>query len=75
MLPNHSAAAEDEPEWILEHARRERKKAVLDKRQRLEERLARVRDEEERQRREFENSNHPSKKLVCFRRPIPGNVC
>lgn len=73
QLTNKIVANGDEPEWMLEHARRERKKAVLDKRQRLEERLARVRAEEERQRRKLEDPMHPSKKLVCCCRLLRRN--
>ena len=54
----------DEPEWILEHSRKERRKTIIDKRRKLEERLARVRAEEEQQRRKREERQRPSKKQV-----------
>ncbi|KAL1953038.1 hypothetical protein VTO42DRAFT_3747 [Malbranchea cinnamomea] len=60
---NNTAKNDDEPDWIIEHARRERRRAILEKRRRLEERLARVRAEEERRRRKLEDSRHPSKRL------------
>ncbi|KKZ66432.1 chromosome transmission fidelity protein 1 [[Emmonsia] crescens] len=57
-----SPTADGEPEWILEHSRREKTRSVREKRKQLEDRLAKVRAEEERQRKKFEDGSHPSKR-------------
>ncbi|KAK2797355.1 ATP-dependent DNA helicase chl1 [Onygenales sp. PD_10] len=62
LNPADQAASDDEPEWILEHARREKARSAVEKRKQLEARLAKIRAEEERQRRRFEDGNHASKK-------------
>lgn len=56
--------ADGEPEWILEHSRREKTRSAREKRKQLEDRLAKVRAEEERQRKKFEDGSHPSKRRV-----------
>ena len=56
---------DDEPEWMREFARRESRRAVTEKRNELETRLARTKEEEERQRRSLENAERPRKKQVC----------
>jgi chromosome transmission fidelity protein 1 len=48
----------------VEHSRRERKKALLENRRKLEERLARIRAEEERQRKNLEDPRRLNKKPV-----------
>lgn len=45
---------EDEPEWILEHARQEKKQAMLRQRAELEKRLALIRAKEKRAKERFE---------------------
>jgi chromosome transmission fidelity protein 1 len=46
---------DDEPDWILEHARKERLSKALQHRQDFEQRLVRVRDKERRIRRRYDN--------------------
>ncbi|KAL4894341.1 ATP-dependent DNA helicase-like protein [Aspergillus ambiguus] len=48
---------DDEPEWMLEFARRESRRALTEKRKALEARLAQSRQEEDRQKRALENSD------------------
>lgn len=57
-------ADDDEPEWMVEFARKERTQALTQKWRELEERLARIRKEEERRRRLAHNTHRPSKKQV-----------
>ncbi|PGH00460.1 chromosome transmission fidelity protein 1 [Blastomyces parvus] len=54
--------ADGEPEWMLEYSRREKARSAREKRKQLEDRLAKVRAEEERQRKQFEDGNYPSKR-------------
>lgn len=57
--------ATDEPEWILEHSRREKIRAAREKRKELENRLARIRERGERQRKRANaEANRPLKKQV-----------
>lgn len=55
-----------EPEWMLEFAKRESSRAITEKRKELEERLAKTRLEEEKQRLAIENAGRPHKKQVCY---------
>ncbi|KAI5303577.1 rRNA-processing protein bfr2 [Ascosphaera pollenicola] len=58
-----SPTADDEPEWIVEASRREKRRGAVERRRLLEERLARVRAEEARQKEEFERRElNPSKR-------------
>ncbi|OJD19876.1 hypothetical protein AJ78_00236 [Emergomyces pasteurianus Ep9510] len=57
-----SPTADGEPEWILEHSRREKTRSARERRKQLEDRLAKVRAEEQRQRKKFEEGSHPSKR-------------
>lgn len=50
-------AENDEPAWMLEASRREKRRSALERRRLLEERLARVRAEEAREKEAFENRN------------------
>lgn len=54
----------DEPEWILENAREQRRQYVLRQKADIETRLARIREREKRQRERFENGEPMRKKLV-----------
>ncbi|EEQ90245.2 chromosome transmission fidelity protein 1 [Blastomyces dermatitidis ER-3] len=56
------APSDGEPEWMLEHSRREKARSAREKRKQLEDRLAKVRAEEERQRKQFEDGKYPSKR-------------
>lgn len=53
-----------EPEWMLEFAKRESSRAISEKRKELEARLAKTKQDEERQRRALENPNGSRKKQV-----------
>lgn len=55
---------DDEPDWIIEHARQQRKQNAMAERKEFEDRLARVRAVEERQRKKLESANRASKKSV-----------
>jgi chromosome transmission fidelity protein 1 len=66
MIPKLTLTADDdEPEWMLEYAKKERTQALTQKWRELEERLARIRKEEERRRKLAQNAHRPSKKQVC----------
>ena len=56
--------ADDEPEWMLEHSKREKKRTIVEKKKELEGRLARIRDEEDRQKKKFDETGRPNKKPV-----------
>lgn len=56
---------DDEPEWMLEFARRESSRAISEKRKDFEARLAKTRQEEEKQRQALEIPERPRKKQVC----------
>ncbi len=58
------AGDEDEPEWMLEHEREEKRQAVLQKREDLEKRLARVPAKEEKMRLRMQNGEPPAKRVV-----------
>lgn len=58
-------ADDDEPEWMVEYAKKERTQALTQKWRELEERLARIRKEEERRRAPGQNPNRPIKRQVC----------
>ncbi|KAL2788349.1 helicase C-terminal domain-containing protein [Aspergillus keveii] len=53
---------DDEPEWMLEFARREASRAITEKRKEFESRLARIKREEEQQRAALEESSGPRKR-------------
>lgn len=57
-------ADDDEPEWMIEYAKKERTQALTQKWRELEERLARIRKEEERRMKLAQNPHRPSKKQV-----------
>ncbi|EFE33739.1 uncharacterized protein ARB_07204 [Trichophyton benhamiae CBS 112371] len=52
-----------EPDWMVQHARRERTQEMLARRKELEERLARVRETEERHRKKLELASRLTKKM------------
>ncbi|KAK7626152.1 helicase C-terminal domain-containing protein [Phyllosticta citricarpa] len=55
------AADDDEPDWMLQHAKEEKRRAALNQRQQLEERIARVRAKE-RKLKERQLSGEPHRK-------------
>ncbi|KAJ5854553.1 Helicase-like DEXD box c2 type [Penicillium rubens] len=54
---------DDEPEWMIEHAKRESRRAITEKRQEFEARLAKIRQEEERVKQTQDSADRPRKKL------------
>ncbi len=64
---------DDEPEWIVEHARAEKRQAALRRRQDLEKRLARIRAHEKSLRDRHENGEPCRKRQVC-RRSMAGSI-
>ncbi|QSS49054.1 DEAD_2 domain-containing protein [Histoplasma capsulatum var. duboisii H88] len=54
--------SDSEPEWMLEYSRREKTRFIREKREQLEDRLAKIRADEERQRKQFVDGNHTSKR-------------
>lgn len=61
-----SHPVEDEPEWMLEHARQEKRQAALRRRADLEERLAKIRAKERKMRERYENGEPRFKRQVCL---------
>lgn len=53
---------------MLEYSRREKTRFIREKREQLEARLAKIRADEERQRKQFVDGNHTSKKRVGYNR-------
>jgi chromosome transmission fidelity protein 1 len=58
-----SLADDDEPEWMVEFAKKESRRAITEKRQEFESRLAKIRQEEERLK-QAQDSDRPRKKQV-----------
>ncbi|RDH27643.1 ATP-dependent DNA helicase-like protein [Aspergillus welwitschiae] len=61
-IANPRNCDDDEPEWMLDFARRESSRMITEKRKELEERLEKTRKEEEQQRIALENPEGPRKK-------------
>ncbi|KAL3256382.1 hypothetical protein ABHI18_007609 [Aspergillus niger] len=59
---DNATCDDDEPEWMLDFARRESSRMITEKRKELEERLEKTRKEEEQQRIALENPEGPRKK-------------
>lgn len=55
----------DEPDWMAEHAVKEKRKAILHRREDLEKRLTKIRKKEEKLKQHLENGAPPAKRLVC----------
>ncbi|KXG45709.1 Helicase-like, DEXD box c2 type [Penicillium griseofulvum] len=53
---------DDEPEWMIEHAKRESRRAITEKRKEFEDRLAKIHQEEERLKQAQDSSDRPHKK-------------
>lgn len=51
---------------MIEHAKRESRRAITEKRQEFEARLAKIRQEEERVKQTQDSADRPRKKLVCI---------
>ncbi|KAH8428921.1 DNA helicase [Aspergillus melleus] len=61
-LVENTACDEDEPEWMKEFAKRESSRAIAEKKKRLESRLAKIRQEEEKLKVAHESSEGPRKR-------------
>jgi hypothetical protein len=57
-------ADDDEPEWMIEFAKRDSRRAIAEKRQEFEARLAKIKQEEERLKAVQHSSERPRKKQV-----------
>lgn len=57
-------ADDDEPEWMIEYAKRDSRRAITEKRQEFEARLAKIKQEEERLKSAQDSSERPRKKQV-----------
>lgn len=68
VIATNSILGDDEPEWMLEFAKREKSRAFTEKIKELEARLAKVRAEEEKQKEDL--LRRPRKKQVR-----PGPFC
>ena len=53
---------DDEPDWMIEHARKERRDRAVQHRQKFEQRLARIRERERKLKKRFENGEPISKR-------------
>ncbi|KAK1146695.1 ATP-dependent DNA helicase chl1 [Aspergillus melleus] len=60
--PTGTVSDEDEPEWMKEFAKRESSRAIAEKKKRLESRLAKIRQEEEKLKVAHESSEGPRKR-------------
>ena len=56
----------DEPEWVIEHEKQEKKDAFVAKKRELEQRLAKVRAKELRQKQRYESGEAHHKRPVSF---------
>lgn len=68
MVSNIFLGDENEPDWIIEFAKRESTRAITEKKNELEARLAKTRLDEERLKMTSENAARPRKKQVW---PLP----
>lgn len=59
---------DDEPEWMVEFAKRDSRRAIAEKRQEFETRLAQIKQEEERLKQAQASSERPRKKQVWILR-------
>jgi hypothetical protein len=57
---------DDEPEWMVEFAKKNSRRAVAEKRQEFEARLAKIKREEERLKQASTTQDRPRKKQVCI---------
>lgn len=61
---------DSEPDWMIEHARKEKKEIALRHRDDLEHRLAVIRDKELKAKRRNENGQPPHKRPVSYSKPM-----
>ncbi|KAJ5198386.1 uncharacterized protein N7498_007503 [Penicillium cinerascens] len=59
---DQAAADDDEPEWMIEYAKQDLRRAIAEKRQEFEARLAKIKQEEDRLKSAQDNSERPRKK-------------
>lgn len=74
-VSHRSLGDDDEPEWMVEFAKRDSRRAIAEKRHEFEARLARIKDEEERLKQAQNDSERPRKKqvqtsIISFRGPV-----
>ena len=55
---------DDEPEWMIEFAKRDSRRSIAEKRQEFEARLAKIKQEEERLKLAHDSQERPRKKQV-----------
>lgn len=63
-LSSNSLDDDDEPEWMVEFAKKESRRTIAEKRKEFEARLAKIRQEEERLKQAQESGDRPRKKQV-----------
>ena len=56
----------DEPDWVLEHAKTEKRRALMEQWAEKEEKLKSVREKELRQKQRYENGESRTKRPVSF---------
>ena len=56
---------DDEPEWMIEFAKRDSRRTIAEKRQAFETRLAKIKQDEERLKQAQDSQDRPRKKQVC----------
>lgn len=61
----NSSLDDDEPAWVREHAKEERKKRLLREKIELEEKLAKIREKEKKEKEILERGGQTRKKQVC----------
>ena len=62
----HIQVVEGEPEWVLEHYKKEKFKAAAKRKQDLEACLRKVREKELREKQRYESGESHHKKLACI---------
>jgi chromosome transmission fidelity protein 1 len=55
---------DDEPEWMIEFAKRDSRRTIAEKRQQFESRLAKIKQDEERLKQAHDSQERPRKKQV-----------
>ena len=63
----------DEPEWMIEHDRNHKRRALLQRRQDREKKLARIRAKEERIKQRIDNGQPPQKRVVSSTQNLLSN--
>jgi len=69
----YSELGDDEPQWILEHSKAEKRRRALEARADLETRLAKVREREKKLKERFRSDAPAFKRRVCPKLPLALN--